>query len=121
PVFYKGSIYEGLASFGDCPLVRGGIVQMNAVTGTVENTLYTVPAGCTGASVWGSPTVDTTTGDIYFGTGNAGSCGSPETLAAAVVQTDSSLNLLSTWQIPGNQQIKDGDFGSTPTLFHAYM
>jgi len=121
PVFYKGSIYEGLSSFGDCPLIRGGIVQMNAITGAVRKTFYTAPAGCTGASVWGSPTVDTATGDIYFGTGNAGSCGSPETLASAVIQTDSSLSLLSTWQVPGNQQIKDGDFGSTPTLFHAYM
>jgi len=121
PVFYGGSIYEGLSSFGDCPLVRGGLVKMNAITGAVKNTLYTVPAGCRGASVWGSPTVDTATGDLYFGTGNAGSCSSPETLSAAVVQADRSLNLLSSWQVPDNQQIKDGDFGATPTLFRAYM
>jgi polyvinyl alcohol dehydrogenase (cytochrome) len=120
PLLYNGSIYEGIASFGDCPLIRGGIVQMDAATGTVQNTLYTVPAGCTGASVWGSPTVDTATGDIYFGTGNAGSCSSPEPLAVAVLQTDSSLNLLSSWQVPASQVPNDdSDFGSTPTLFHA--
>jgi outer membrane protein assembly factor BamB len=119
PLLYNGSIYEGVASFGDCPLVRGGIVEMNETTGTIENTLYTVPNGCTGASVWGSPAVDTATGDIYFGTGNAGSCGSPEALAVALVQTDSSLNLLSSWQVPANQQVSDSDFGSTPTFFTA--
>jgi polyvinyl alcohol dehydrogenase (cytochrome) len=120
PLFYNGSIYQGIASFGDCPLIRGGIVQLDAATGTIQNTLYTVPAGCTGASVWGSPAVDTTTGGIYFGTGNAGSCSSGEPLAVAVVQTDSSLNLLSSWQIPSSQQPnKDSDFGSTPTLFDA--
>ena len=120
PLFYNGSIYEGVASFGDCPLVRSALVQMDAATGAVQNTLYTVPAGCTGAGVWGSPTADTATGDIFFGTGNAGSCGSPEPLAVAVVQADSSLNLLGSWQVPSRQQPnKDSDFGSTPTLFTA--
>jgi outer membrane protein assembly factor BamB len=122
PLFYNGSIYEGLASFGDCPLVRGGIVRLDAATGTVQNTLYTVPSGCIGASVWGSPTVDTATGDIYFGTGNGGSCSGPEPLAVALVQTDSSLNLLSSWQVPSAQLPNtDSDFGSTPTLFSAFI
>ena len=120
PVFYNGSIYEGLGSLGDCPLVRGGMVRMDATTGTVKNTLYTSPAGCNGADVWGSPTVDTATGDFYFVTGNAGFCGSPESLAVAVIQTDSSLNVLSSWQVPSaSQPNDDSDFGSTPTLFRA--
>ena len=94
-------------------------MQLDAATGAIQNMLYTVPAGCTGASVWGSPAVDTATGDIYFGTGNARSCGSPEPLAVAVVQTGSSLNLLGSWRVPASQQVNDGDFGSTPTLFSA--
>lgn len=120
PLFYKGSIYEGLGSLGDCPLVRGGMIRMDATTGTVKNTLYTTPAGCNGADVWGSPTVDTATGDFYFATGNAGFCGSPESLAVAVIKTNSSLNLLSSWQVPSaSLPNDDSDFGSTPTLFHA--
>jgi outer membrane protein assembly factor BamB len=118
-LFYRGSIYEGIASCGNSR-VRGGIVQLNAATGSVKHTLFTAPSGCLGASVWGSPTVDTATGDIYFGTGNAGSCNGPEPLAVAVIKTDTSLNLLSSWQIPASQQpTKDSDFGSTPTLFTA--
>ena len=70
--------------------------------------------------MWGSPTVDSATGDLYFATGNAASCGSPEPLAIALIETDSSLHVLSSWQVPSSQQPNtDSDFGSTPTLFTA--
>jgi polyvinyl alcohol dehydrogenase (cytochrome) len=116
PLFYKGLVYEGVASFGDCPLVRGGIVAIQATTGKVVHTLYTAPSGCTGAGVWGSPAVDRSTGDIYFGTGNANTtCNEPH--AVAVVEANSSLSLISSWQIPSAQHGPDSDFGSTPTLF----
>jgi polyvinyl alcohol dehydrogenase (cytochrome) len=119
PLLYHGSIYEGIASCGDSH-ARGGIAQLNAATGTIQHTLHTAPSGCLGASVWGSATVDTATGDIYFGTGNAGSCSSPEPLAVSVVKTNSSLNPISSWQVPASQQPNpDSDFGSTPTLFTA--
>jgi hypothetical protein len=31
----------------------------------------------------------------------------------------SDLSLVGSWQVPTSQQVKDGDFGSTPTLFTA--
>lgn len=123
PLVANGSIYEGLASFGDCPLIRGGIVQMDPATGTIMHTLYTTSTSCNGASVWGSPAVDPATGDIYFGTGNASSntgCGSAGVpLSIALVQTDPNLNMLASWQVPVASQLVDGDFGSTPTIFTA--
>lgn len=121
PLYYRGNVYEGVSSFGDCPLVRGKVVEMNGRTGAVKKTFYTLPAGCVGAGVWGSPTVDYKTGDLYFATGNAIPCGSQQPLAQALVQTDHSLNLLSSWQVPTTQRIADGDFGSTPTLFRTYI
>jgi outer membrane protein assembly factor BamB len=120
PLLYHGSIYEGVASFGDCPLVRGGMVRMDESTGAVKSRFYTVPPGCAGADVWGSPTVDTTTGDIYFATGNAGPCRKPEKLGVALVWTDASLKLLGSWQVPSAKLPNDdSDFGATPTLFSA--
>ena len=120
PLLYGGSIYEGIASLGDCPLVRGGMVRMNAATGAVQSKFYTVPPGCTGAGVWGSPTGDAATGDIYFATGNAGPCKKRETLGVAVVRTNASLHLLGSWQVPSAKLPNhDSDFGSTPTLFSA--
>jgi outer membrane protein assembly factor BamB len=119
PLLYHGSIYEGVASLGDCPLVRGGMVRMDAATGAVTSRFYTVPPGCTGAGVWGSPTLDAATGDIYFATGNAGPCMKRETLGVAVIRTDASLHLLGSWQVPSAMLPNDSDFGSTPTMFSA--
>ncbi|HEV7235389.1 MAG TPA: PQQ-binding-like beta-propeller repeat protein, partial [Ktedonobacteraceae bacterium] len=55
PVLYNGSVYVGLSSVNDCPLVRGALVQLDAATGAIQHTFYTVPSGCIGASIWGSP------------------------------------------------------------------
>jgi polyvinyl alcohol dehydrogenase (cytochrome) len=96
------------------------MVRMDAATGAVKSSFYTAPPGCTGADVWGSPTVDAATGDIYFATGNAGPCGKRETLGVAVIRTDASLHLLGSWQVPAAKlPDDDSDFGSTPTLFSA--
>jgi polyvinyl alcohol dehydrogenase (cytochrome) len=121
PLLHGGSVYEGVASFGDCPLVRGEMVQMNATTGAIQHIFYTVPGGCIGAGVWGSATFDPTSGDIYFGTGNAGSCSSSEPLAVAVVELTPSLSMVGHWQIPSAQHGPDSDFGSTPTMFKATL
>jgi polyvinyl alcohol dehydrogenase (cytochrome) len=116
-LLYKGSIYEGVSSFGDCPLVRGKLVKLSAATGAVQSTFYTAPSGCVGAGVWGSAALDPASGNIFFGTGNAGSCGTAEPLAVALVELSPSLSLVSHWQIPAAQHGPDSDFGSTPTMF----
>lgn len=119
PLLYNGSIYEGVSSFGDCPLVRGELVKMSASTGAIQGTINTVPGGCTGAGVWGSATLDRSSGNIFFGTGNAGNCGTAESLAVALVEVSPSLSLIGHWQIPASQHGPDSDFGSTPTMFSA--
>src|SRR5258708_3802535 len=55
PTFNNNSVYMGVWSFGDCPLIGGQLVKMNAPTGTIRQTFNIVPAGCIGASVWDSP------------------------------------------------------------------
>ncbi|MEO8974001.1 MAG: PQQ-binding-like beta-propeller repeat protein [Ktedonobacteraceae bacterium] len=120
PTIYNGSIYIGVASFGDCPLVQGQIVMMNASTGTIQHVFNTVPNGCLGAGVWGSPTIDPSTGWLYAVTGNGGPCGSSEPYGEAMLKLHaSSLVLATSWQVPSSQQGFDTDFGTTPTLFTA--
>jgi polyvinyl alcohol dehydrogenase (cytochrome) len=117
PAVYNGSVYIGNASFGDCPLVQGQLVQLNASTGAIQNIFDVVPSGCPGGSVWGSPTIDEAADRIYFATGNPGSCFSPYT--EAVVELDASnLSLIGHYQVRGSDTA-DLDFGSTPTLFRA--
>ncbi len=120
PLVYNGSVYVGVSSFGDCPLIQGKLVQMNAMTGAIQHIFAVVPDGCYGGSLWGSPTVDPNTGIIYIATGNSGSCGASEPYTVALVALRAAdLSPVGSWRVPGSQQTGDGDFGATPTLFSA--
>ncbi len=122
PILFNGSLYEGIASFGDCPLVQGQLVQMNAATGAIQHTANLVPNGCVGAGVWTSPTVDPSDGSIYVTTGTPAGCANPGlNLAPAIVKLRASdLSILSSWTVPTSEQtFGDEDFGGTPTLFTA--
>jgi polyvinyl alcohol dehydrogenase (cytochrome) len=112
------SVYVGVSSFGDCPLVQGKVVQLDAATGRIQHTFDVVPDGCTGGSVWGSPTIDAGNGLLYVATGNPGTCATPEKGAPALIELNAAdLSLVDEWQLPEADQVVDSDFGSTPTLF----
>ena len=66
PAVFGNSVYIGVASFGDCPLVQGQLLQLDRITGALQHTFNVVPNGCTGGGVWGSPTIDAAAGTIYF-------------------------------------------------------
>ena len=118
PAVYNNSVYIGVASFGDCPLVQGQLLQLNRVTGAVQHTFNVVPNSCIGGGVWGSPTIDAAAGTVYFDTGNNGDCASNEPLSASIVEVNASdLSQVGVWSVPPIQQNTDSDFGSTPTLF----
>ncbi len=119
PAVSGNSVYIGVASFGDCPLVQGQILQLNRVTGAVQHFINLVPNGCVGAGVWGSPTLDAAAGTIYFTTGTPDPCSaSGLDVAPSVVEVSmSNLSFIGAWTIPLAQQDEDPDFGSTPTLF----
>jgi outer membrane protein assembly factor BamB len=121
PLLVGGHVYIGVASFGDCPLVQGQLVQLNASTGAVEHTFNVVPPGCEGGTVWGSPTLGESGKVIYIATGNPGSCSKPEPYATAIVELGiPTLSVIGSWRVPVNEQSGDKDFGSTPTIFNAY-
>jgi len=120
PAIYNGRIYEGVSSLSGCPQVQGSFVQLDASTGKVLHDFDTVPDGCLGGSVWGSPTLDVQNNAVYFGTGNPAQCSTSEPYAVALVKLRlSDLSFLDAWQVPRQQQIPDSDFGATPTLFEA--
>jgi len=122
PAVYNNSVYIGVASLGDCPLVQGQEVQLNAATGKIEHIFNTVPNGCIGAGVWSSAAIDPTgnggLGSLYFDTGNGGSCSTSEPYAEAMVELNlSNLAYIGSWQIPSSERVVDSDFGATPTFF----
>lgn len=115
---YKGSIYVGISSFGDCPLRPGRVYRLSATTGAIQNTFHTTVNNCNGAGVWDAPSVDAATDTIFVSTGTRTLCRQYESLAYAVLQLRASdLTLVRSWQVPLAQQAKDSDFGDSPTLF----
>lgn len=119
PAVYNGSVYIGLASLGDCPLVQGQFIQLNATTGAIQHVFNVVPNGCLGGSVWGAPAIDTASHTVFFATGNPGFCAVRERFAEAVVKLRTSdLSYINSWQVRGPENA-DLDFGSTPTLYQA--
>ncbi len=121
PSFYKGGVYIGVASIGDCPLIPGETDKLNPATGAIEAKFNTTTPGCIGAGPWSSPTIDTKTGMVYedTGTDGGGFCGQEEPYAQAMLEFTSQLELKGYWKPPQAQQVIDGDFGATPTLFSA--
>ncbi|HLQ29451.1 MAG TPA: PQQ-binding-like beta-propeller repeat protein [Ktedonobacteraceae bacterium] len=119
---YKGSIYMGISSVDDCPLVPGGLAQLNVITGAVQHIFYDVPNGCVGASIWASPAINAATGRVYVAVGNPGACNAAEPYGSAVLEFRATdLTLLDYWPVPAAQLGGDDDFGATPTLFTATL
>jgi len=122
PTIANGAVYIGISSFGDCPLVQGGLAKLNAATGAITATFYTVPAGCKGASIWGAPTLDVGRDIVYAATGNIDdpcTTGDPTYGNSVIALAASDLTLLDSWQVPDNEAGRDTDFGATLTMFTA--
>ena len=122
PAVFGNSVYIGNSSFGDCPLTQGQLIQLNRVTGALQNVFNVVPNGCTGGGVWSSPTVDAAAGTIYFTTGTPSSdCPSTPGGPSMYEVRASDLSLVGSWTVPQAQQVTDADFGATPTLFNGVI
>jgi len=121
PAVFNGSVYIGVASLDDCPVIQGQMVQVDVSTGAIQHVFNLAPSGCIGGAVWSSPAIDEATGILYVSTGNRGlKCKLPEPYGSAVVALRASdLSFVDSWQIPLAEQTQDSDFGSTPTLFSA--
>lgn len=121
PVVYDGSVFIGLASVGDCPLVGGKVFKIGAARGVIHHVFNAIAKGCVGAGVWGTVTLDVERQRLYFVTGNANPC-KGRALGESIIEVKSSdLSLVGTWAVPQSARGWDTDFGSTPTLFTAHM
>jgi uncharacterized protein (TIGR03437 family) len=117
----NGAIYIGIASLGDCPLVRGAVARISLSDPSHPLVRYLVPDGGLGAGVWSTPAIDEQNNLLYLTTGNAdvqdansGSWGS------ALLALDSTTLAIRAWFFkPIANFDPDSDWGSSPMLFQA--
>ena len=123
PAVYNNSVYIGISSANDCPEPQGQFFQLDAATGTIQNTFNGVPNGCLGGGVWSSPAIDENLQTLFISTANNdvhNGCSGKEPYAEALVELKlTDLSVVASWKVPYKEAYGDGDFGSTPTFFEA--
>ncbi len=116
PYYYNGMVYYGVASFCDHPFVNGRMWAFDATTGQVEKEVHFIPDDQKGGGPWTSVTVDEDSG-AWFVTTGSGDYYIPNAYSIARLDP-ATLKVVDAWQIPIAVQVFDGDWGTTPTLFH---
>jgi polyvinyl alcohol dehydrogenase (cytochrome) len=105
--------------------VRGSVVALDAATGRVRWKRYTVPPRHDGGSVWSTPAIDTASGRVYVGTGNAYHAPAAATTDAILALDARTGRLLArrqatagdVWNATSNAAAgPDYDFGASPNL-----
>jgi PKD repeat protein len=116
PVVWDGSVYIGLASGCDNPLIQGQLFRLNAATGGVNAVFAAVPSGETGASIWSSPSIDAKNNTVWITTGNGNKSGPYEKYGQSLIALNATTLAVIGWAQEGTLGI-DSDFGAGPTLF----
>lgn len=113
PAVLGGRVYVGVSSQCNNPSVRGGAKAFDQATGALLGTFWSVNAGTVGGSVWSSPAA--TRRHVFLTTGN------PRVDdGESIVRLDAAtMTKQEAWQLPADEERRDSDFGSSPTLFLA--
>jgi outer membrane protein assembly factor BamB len=121
PTVANGRVYIGVSSHCDVPLVRGGVISYDQVTGRKSAEFFTVRRGASGGSVWSSVAVDSR-GDVYVSTGNGPTAEPRLGYSESIVKLNPrTLAPLGYFTIPSSQVSYDADFGGSPTIFGRYV
>ena len=120
PLVANGHIYVGISSDCDHPLVPSGVLEFNQDTGARQAFWQSIPGGQAGASVWSSLAASTLgDGSVFVTTGNTPPPTQPPNAESIVRLSGTGLSQLDAWQVPPDQQVRDADFGASPTVFSA--
>ncbi|MGI9007578.1 MAG: PQQ-binding-like beta-propeller repeat protein [Streptosporangiaceae bacterium] len=121
PTVTGGRIFIGIASNCDRPLVRAGLASYSQATGKRLAVYHPMPRRLIGGSIWSSAAVDSS-GHVYVSTGNAlkhqQRTGRPDSITRLDPTT---LRAAGSFEVPAAEVVRDGDFGSSPTIFGRYV
>ncbi|HYK93111.1 MAG TPA: PKD domain-containing protein [Thermoplasmata archaeon] len=109
---WRGSLYIGVASCMDDPLIQGKLLEVNlSGNHSILHEFDAEPNGSIGDSIWASPAGDPRESLVWVATGNGDNSYSD----ALVALNASTLTPVGRWAIPNNLE-GDSDFGATPIL-----
>jgi outer membrane protein assembly factor BamB len=111
PTVANGSVYVGVSSQCDAPLVRAGVKRYDQASGVLEATYYSTPVGTVGASVWSSVAVTAAAAFATTGNGRSG-----DSFSVVRLRSD-TLVRTAKYTVPGSERVPDSDFGGSPTVF----
>ncbi|MFL5883989.1 MAG: PQQ-binding-like beta-propeller repeat protein [Thermoleophilaceae bacterium] len=125
PTFWNGTLYMGTSGpNSDEATARGTVSALDEATGKMRWQTYTVPPGHDGGAVWSTPAIDTATGRLYVGTGNAYHAPAADTTDAMLVLDSADGRILGhfqttpddVWEMNHPTEGPDADFGASPNL-----
>lgn len=117
---YQNALYLGVASLGDCPLVRGAVVRIDPNNPQQPLFGYTMSPDGVGSGVWSTVAIDTATNTVFATTGNGVPAQDPSTgnySEGALAMDATTLQVQSYYLLPAAESNSDLDWGSSPTLF----
>ena len=116
PVVWDGTVYMGTSGvLGDPDLpLRAAVVALDAATGATRWKTYMVPPGFSGAPVWSTPAIDTATGRMYVGTGNAYNAPAHENTDAVVMLDARTGDILDHFQATPDDAFSGADASAGP-------
>jgi polyvinyl alcohol dehydrogenase (cytochrome) len=129
PVVWRRTVYIGTSGyFGEFTdpggHARGSVVALNARTGKRRWRTFTVPRHHDGGGVWSTPAIDTRTGRLFVGTGNAYHAPAAKTTDSVLLLNARTGKILRHFQATPNDvwtladpNGPDADFGASPNLF----
>jgi len=118
---YNNALFAGVASLGDCPIVRGALARIDLANPRQPLLRYLSSEDLMGAGVWSTPAVDAATNTVFAATGNGDVQDVPTgNYNGALLRFDAdTLAIKSYFLLPKDEGETDLDWGSSPTLFTA--
>lgn len=117
----QGVLYIGLASLGDCPLVRGALARVDPADPAHPSIKYLAPENPAdaGAGIWSTPAIDESTNTVYVTTGTGDQDADRGLWGGTMLALDAvTLHVQAHYFLPTNSLVQDIEWGSSPTIFH---
>jgi len=111
-------LYVGVASLGDCPLMRGLLARIDLERPLEPVIRYLAPEGELGAGIWSTPAVDETNKLVYVTTGTGEQSVETGNWGGTLLALDAeTLEIRGHYFLPTNSTSEDIEWGSSPTLY----